>query len=46
MGVSCSSIFVIEGIVYDVAHSRLEQIRWDESAFKKEITAFDSFGIE
>ena len=31
MGVSCSSIFVLKGIVYDAVHMRLEQIMWDGS---------------
>ena len=37
MGVSCTSIFVSEGIVYDVVHTRLEKIMWDGSVQGREI---------
>ena len=37
LGVTCSSIFVFKGIVYDVVHTRLEQIMWDGSVQGRKI---------
>ena len=32
--ISCSYIFVLKGIVYDVAHIRLKYIMWDGNVQK------------
>ena len=41
VGVSCSSIFVFKGIVYDVVHTRLEEIMWDGSVQSRKTECFN-----
>ena len=37
VSISCSSIFVFKGIVYDIVHTRLELIMWDGSVQGRKI---------